>query len=333
MVAKDGADGVALPLVAHRSTGAVGIDIAHLLGGNSGVRKCQTHTVGAALAAGAGGGDVEGVVVVGAAQNFGVDLRSSGQCVFFRLQYQSAAALANDKAVALDVEGAAGVLRVVVLTAEGVGGRQRGNDRGAGNGFPAHRQHGICRAGAQQHHGQRNGVNAGGAGGIEGEAGALNIILHGNLAGRHIAQHLGDKPGRDLLPCPRVFLLGLADLCHAVHRGAHGNAGAVRLHLKSAVFHRLCRRNEGKLGEPGHLGRLGLWYILSGVEATDLSADFHRQVGGIQPSERANAADAGNEAVPIGLHTDANGSHSSHTGDDNTFLIRHMQYKLLTITG
>ncbi len=48
-----------------------------------------------------------------------------GQGVVQGLQHQGAAALAHDKAVPVQVKGLAGVLRVVVVAAQGLGGGQR----------------------------------------------------------------------------------------------------------------------------------------------------------------------------------------------------------------
>ena len=321
MVAEHRVDGGALVGVAHVGGGAVGVDVLHILRLQTGLLQRQRHALGAALSAGTGGGDVEGVVVVSTGQNFSVDLRAASLGVLQCLQHQRAAALAHDEAVAVLVKGLAGVSRVVVVLAQRLRRRQRGDGHVAHDALAAHGHHGVRRAGVQQQAGHVDGVDAGGAGGVHRQARTAQVVGNGDLAGSHVAQNFRDEPGGDLLAGGGIILhLGLGDLRHAVHGRAHDKTGAEGVQSAAAHLNGLLRRREGVQTEGGEVLGVGLGDKGVRVKVLHLTGEAHGELRCVKVGDGGDAADAGGQVLPVGLHADADGGHCAHAGDDDAFV-------------
>ena len=114
VLAKHPLDRQRLVAIARRRRRCMRVDVAHFFGANAGVFQRGSH---AALRARALGCDARHVIRVGAhavADHFGQNLRSARLRKLQLLQNQDARALADDKSVAILVEGAAGVGGIVV---------------------------------------------------------------------------------------------------------------------------------------------------------------------------------------------------------------------------
>src|SRR5690606_14421576 len=92
----------------------VGVDVADLRGIDAGVADGGHHAARRALAVLARGGHVVGVATHAEAGELGIDARAARLRALVFLHHQHAGAVAHDEAVALDVPGPRGLLRLVV---------------------------------------------------------------------------------------------------------------------------------------------------------------------------------------------------------------------------
>ncbi len=152
---------------------------------------------GEARAAGGRLGDVVGVGGAGVAGELGVDARAARPSVLLIFQQQDAGALAHHEAVALGVEGAAGVRGIVVVARERVHGAEGGDAdrRDAALGAAGEHRDGVA---APDHLGRlADGVGAGGAGGDGGEVRPARVDLDRDVAGGDVGDELRDEEGAD----------------------------------------------------------------------------------------------------------------------------------------
>src|SRR5699024_4986084 len=98
-----------------RGGGRVRVDVDDVGAVEPGVLDREAHRAFLAGAGGVGGSDRVGVGAHAHPGDAGVDLRPAGLRVIFTFEDDDARALAEDEPVAVDVVGARGALRVVVL--------------------------------------------------------------------------------------------------------------------------------------------------------------------------------------------------------------------------
>jgi hypothetical protein len=103
--------------VADVGGGAVGVDVVDALRADAGVAQRQRHR--GAHAGLRGGGHVDAVAVGAEAVDLAEDVRAAGERVVAGLEDQGAGALADDQAVAADVEGPRAEVRAVVKVRRG----------------------------------------------------------------------------------------------------------------------------------------------------------------------------------------------------------------------
>ena len=175
-------DGQRLGHVVQGGAGAVGDDVVHLLRLQSGRSQGAAHGPGRHLPRGFRGGDVVGVAGEGAPGQLGVDAGAAGQGVLQPLHHQGHRPLAEDEAVAVAVEGAAGALGVVVAAGEGAHVVEGGDGQGVEAGLAAADDDHVRLAAVQDPFGLHEGVGAGGTGRHRGDHRPPNPVAHGDLA-------------------------------------------------------------------------------------------------------------------------------------------------------
>lgn len=97
----------------------MGVDVAHLLGGDARVLQGPGHGQGGALSLGVGLGDVVGVGAPAEAHELGVDAGAPLLRVLVRLQDQDPGPLPHDEPVPGEGEGAARLLGLLVPCGKG----------------------------------------------------------------------------------------------------------------------------------------------------------------------------------------------------------------------
>ena len=183
-----------------------------------------------------------GVATHAVAVHFAVDAGAAGLGVLQFFEHQQPGAFAEDEAVAVAVEGATGVGRIVVP----LGKRPHG-----GEGAQADvRQRGLAAAGddhvglvaADQLEGVADGVGGAGAGGDDHLVRPAQPVLDRQLRAGGVADQLGDGEGRDSLgPLVQQPLVLDFDRFQAADAGAEDHAAAPRIVFRE-VDARVARR-------------------------------------------------------------------------------------------
>ena len=316
VTAEDAADGLRLGGVALDGGGAVSVYIPDVLRTQPCPVQGQTDARRGDASLGVGGNRMITVGVVGAAQQPGQNLRAPVQGVGLRLQHQSPAALADDKAVALGTEGAA-----LPGGGHGLDPAQALDGGRADGGFSRHDDHRVRPPRLQQHGGEIYGIAAGGAGGAHREAGTGDAVLNGKLAGGDIAHILGQQLGLGGLSGGVKLLLHPGDVVDAVEGRAHDDAHPITAGVKPALGHRLAGRGVGILGKGLGVQHQRLGHEVPGLEVPNLSGAVDGQGGRVQPGNLADAADSGGEVAPIVLHPHPQTGDRAHARDDDALFI------------
>ncbi len=141
---------------------------------------------------------------------------------------ENAGAFADDEAVALGVEGAAGALRLVIARGERAHGGESADAHGSDGGFGAAADHDVGIAAVDDAEGVADGVGGSGAGGGGGGIRAAGAIADGNEAGGEIDDGRGNEEGMILPgpPCEQLRVLALDDV-ESADAGADVDAGAI----------------------------------------------------------------------------------------------------------
>ena len=155
------------------------------------------HSARRALALRRGLGDVVGVGGRAVADHFHDRRRAAAYGDVEVFHHQHGGALADDKAVALGVEGPGRHLRVVIAGGQGLAGVKTRNADWAYRRLCAARKHGVDIALLQDLKRLAYGVSSAGACRNRGVVGAFRAKHYGDLAGRHIGQHHRHKEGAD----------------------------------------------------------------------------------------------------------------------------------------
>ena len=238
--------------------------------------------------------------------------------VFF--QNHDRAALAHDKAAAALIERAAGVLRV----GAGSQGRHVSEARHADR---RDRRLGAARDDRVEIAVLNRAVRladlivARGAGGRDRQAGTLRVELDRDVAARDVRdQHRDEVRGNAL----RTLFV---EHRHLVRKGldaadtrAEIHAEALRIDLAEdlAVVHGLRGRRHRKLREQVVFAPRALIHIKKRVKILDLRRNMRLVVRGIELRDLRDAALAGLQAFPEGLHVVADRRHRAETRDHNS---------------
>ena len=304
----------------------MGVDIADVRGREPRALQGDPHALRRSDPVRVGRGHVIGVLGVRVAREFCVNFSAARPRVLLGLEDNGAAALADDEAVVSDVEGPAGMFRIIVAARQGLGLCEARYEDGRDDGFATCADHDIGLAAFHDHGRSHDGVAARGACRIERHAGAAEAILDGNESGRHVAEHHGYETGPDLVHGSSGNpVLSFGHESHAVHCRAHNHARAfgIRAFGESGVRQCLGRGSEGELREQGHIARERAGDVVAGIEIADLSGYAHGKIPGVEAGDGPDAASAADEVLPVGVHADAERRDRSHSCDDQFFLFHN----------
>ncbi len=245
---------------------------------------------------------MEGVGGQAVADDLGEDLCAAcfGELELF--EDEDAGAFADDEAVAVLVEGAAGVGGVVVASGESSHGGESGDAEGSDGGLGAAGDHGVGVAALDEAEGVADGVGAGGAGGGGGLVGAARAVLDGDVAGGEVDDGAGDEERRDLARAAveQVDVFAFDDV-EAADAGADVDAEAVAIFvgdLEAGVGHGLGGGGEGEVDEAAHLAGFFFVHEEERVEVLDLGGEADGVASEIEGLDLGHTALAGQQALP-----------------------------------
>ena len=198
VLAKDRFNGARFVAVAGRSGCGVGVDVAHFFRLNAGVFQRGPHAALRACAVGRDAGHVIGVGAHAVADHLGQNLCAARFGKLQLFENQNARALADDKAVAILVEWAAGVGRLVVARGKRAHGGESAHGHGRDRGLGAAGNHRVGVAVQNHAHRVADGVGAGGAGRGRGRDGAPRAVADADLPGGHVHNGRGNEKRRHL---------------------------------------------------------------------------------------------------------------------------------------
>src|SRR5580658_9613393 len=156
------------------------------------------HGAVAAFAFGGHAGHVEGIRGEAVADDFGENLCAARLGELELFEDQDAGTLADDEAIAVLVEGTAGVLGVVVACGKGAHGGKTGNAERGDRGLGAASDHYIGIVALNETESVADGVGGCGAGGCSSFVGASGSVFDGDVASGEIDDGAGDEERRNL---------------------------------------------------------------------------------------------------------------------------------------
>ena len=191
MVAEETGDGLGFIEVIEMRGRTVGIDIVYIVRSKAGILDGESHAFGLLDAFRSRSRNMIGVGIAAIAANFTVNMSTPFFSVFQFFQEYDAGSFAHDETIAVFIEGAGSVCRVIIAGTESLHGRKTsygtggyGSFRATGYGCVefAALDHAVCRA---------DGIRPRCTGGDDAGAMALETEDDGYLARCHIANHLG----------------------------------------------------------------------------------------------------------------------------------------------
>ena len=188
---EDGFHGRGFGHVAQGGACAVGVDVIDIAGIDAGIFKRLRHGVCGGHAVLIGSGDMSAVATDAVPVHFGVDSRAAGFCVLEFFQDQQAGAFAENKAVAVAIEGSAGFFGIVVALGQGAHGGKGAQADGRKRGLAAAGNGDVDFAVADELKGVADGVGCAGAGGDDDLVRAVQAVLDGELALAALPMSLG----------------------------------------------------------------------------------------------------------------------------------------------
>lgn len=328
MIAEDFEDGVAFGLVAQGRAGAVAVDVVDLIGVQACVGHGHAHAVAGADAAFVGSGDVIGIAAVAEANEFGVDGCAALLGVLFGFENEHRAAFAQDEAVAINIEGAAGFGGFVVAAGESLHRHEGAKTQGRTRGFGSAGDHDIDEASAEIAHGVAYGMAAAGARRSVATGGAAEAVANGDVARGGVGHELGNGEGIDAVGAfanqrgHAVF-----DGTDAADARANDDAAAIGVlfcEVDARVIDSFDGGAEGEVGEAIHA--FGFAHFEDGgwVPVFDLAADadapFAVENCKVLALDLRDAAAAFAHGVPGVSGVEPDIADCAKTGDDDAML-------------
>ena len=302
VVAEYRLDGKRFGNVALGCGSAVGVDVLHVVRVEPGVAQGVLHGAHRAVTVVGRTCDVVGVAAHAEPGHLAVDVGAARLGMLVLLEHQHRGAVAEHEAIPVSIPRAAGAFRVVVARGERAHGSEAGNGDGRGGLLGAAHHHHVRIAAFDQAGAEANVVGAGGAGGHEGEVGATEAILDGEVAGDHVDDAGRNEEWRN----PRrasiqVGGMGGLDGVDAADAGADGDADSVavvRRVLKTGVTHGLNAGRHAVLDEGVESACLAPRHVGLDIEVLDAGGDGHRLAFGVEGVDGRRAAAPGQGACP-----------------------------------
>ena len=302
------------------------VDVADVVGGDAGIFQGGVGDAIAAVAAFGGLSDVVGVTGHTVADNFGENIRAAFLGDFEGFENHDAGAFADDEAVAVGVEGAAGVFRVIVAGGERAHGGESADAHGGDGGFGAAGDHDVGGAALDNFEGVADGVGRRGAGGGRGGIGTLGAVTNRDVAGSEIDDGgRNEKRGNLSGAAGEIFGMFALDDVETADAGADVNAGGIGEFGRDGergLLHGEIGGGERQLNEAAGLFQFFFLEPIERLEALYFAGDAAIETSGIEMSDGTDAAFGGENVAPDFFGPDAETADESDAGNDHAAIQR-----------
>src|SRR5271170_6853831 len=307
---------------------AVRIHVADVIGRNARVFQRGHRDAIAAVAVLGGLGDVISVARHSVADNFRQNFRATALRVFQSFQNHHAGTLADNEAVAISIEGAAGVLGIVIARGESAHGGESANAHGGDGGFGAASDHHIGSTALNNFEGVTDGVRGSGAGGGGGGVRTFRAVTNGNVSSGEIDDSGGNEERRDFAgPAREIFGMLALDDVESADAGADVHARGIRdfrSDFQAGHFHGEIGGGQSELDEAPGLLQLFFLEPVERIEIADFSGDAAVEGRGVKMSDGANAALARQQIAPDFFGANAAAANQPNARNHNTTIQREL---------
>ena len=243
-------------------------------------------------------------------------------------QNQHASALAQYEAIALLVEGAGSLFRILVIGGQCLHVSKASNSNGRNSCFGATSQHYIgitILNGAQS---VANAVGAGCAGSNNSSVRTLKTAGNSDLTSGHVGDFHGDKEGANLGGTLSAILQGLIqEGMDATDTATNTNATAHSIflaHIQLSILDSQLSSSHCQLGYAVHTLALFFVDIGSVIKILYLCSNLYGEALSIKLGDGAYARFAGNQIAPKGFLADTNGSNRANAGYYNSSFTQNL---------
>ena len=330
VVTKGALDGAQLAHVTDGSRGGVGVDVVDIGRIDLSMAHGHLHALRSAEALGMRRGEVVGVGADTVSGELAVNRGTALLRVLEFFDHDDTGAFAHDESVAVPVERARGLFRIVVAEAEGLHVGEAREAAGADGGFRSAADHAVGIAKFDHPPGFTDVVVRGRAGGDDGHVRAHEAVLSGDHAAGDVGDHHRDEEGRDAAGAlfQKDLILGF-QRAEAADPTADHDADAMRIdavRVHTAVLDGHFGRRHGELKVP--VRAAGFLVIVEEgcrIEIRDLTTDFAIVVRGVHALDLPDPALSFEDAFPeIFLGVSDWGNHSD-SGDDDAATVHDWQ--------
>ena len=237
-------------------------------------------------------------------------------------QNQHTSALAQYEAIALLVEGAGSLFRVLVIGGQCLHVSKASNSNGGNSCFGATSQHYIgitILNGAQS---VTNAVSAGCTGGNNSSIGTLQTAGNSDLTSGHIGNFHGNEEGADFGGTLSAILQGLVqegvDAANAAANAYAATHSVFLAHIQLCILDSQFRSSHCQLGYTVHAFAFFFVDISSVIKVLYFCSNLNSKALSIKLGNGAYTRLAGNQIAPKGFLADTNRSNRANTGYYNS---------------
>eukprot|EP01022_Parablepharisma_sp_SALTPOND_P036185 TRINITY_DN979_c0_g7_i1.p1 TRINITY_DN979_c0_g7~~TRINITY_DN979_c0_g7_i1.p1 ORF type:complete len:1344 (+),score=262.78 TRINITY_DN979_c0_g7_i1:3504-7535(+) len=333
MVAESGLDRVGLVLVAQRGRRAVRVQILHFIRIDTGIAQCIEHAATRTIQVGCS--HVVSITAHAEAQQFSIDLGTTGLGVFVLFEHHHAGALAQHETIAILVPGTGGGCGVVVAGRQGAGRRETTNTQRRNTGFGAAGNHRICVTVHDHARGRADAMQAGGAGSDDRQVRPLQAELDGQVARDHVDDRGRDKERTDAARTTvGQFGVGFFDQRQAANARTDHDANALGIlvrYRQSAILDGLDTGGHAVVDEGIHMTRFFGGDVILDIEALYLTGKMRGEGGSVELGHGSDAGLAFLDGTPRIGDVVADRRDASQAGNDYTTFTSAAQAILLKL--
>ena len=331
-------DGGRFGLIAQQRAGAVGVDIVDIGWVDLGVVDCLLHGARCADSFFVRLRDVRGVGAGSVADHLTIDSCSAAAGMFQFFEHEHPAPFGHHEAVAVAIEGPAGLLGLLVALAQSPHIRESADTHGRNRRFASAGDHDVGIVVLDGLEGVAHRVGSTGASRGYGVIGSAQAKLNRKLTTRRVEHQFGNREGRHLVGPLRQQPFHLRfDFVEPADSRSQDHAAAERIGLGKVdpgVAYGVDASDHGELGEAvdpfGFLGR----HVIAGGPVVNVAAEVHFVPGGIEYADFVNPAFALEDAFPQILDLATERSNDSQPGyDDASFHVSSLTPGKIRCTG
>ena len=322
VLAKDLFEGNGFAQIVTMGGGAVSVDIINLFGFHASIINSSLYAGSRGFAGRVGSSDVVSIAVHCKASQLSINVCATSLSMLQLFQNQHTSALAQYEAIALLVEGAGSLFRVLVIGGQCLHVSKASNSNGRNSCFGATSQHYIgitILNGAQS---VANAVGAGCAGSNNSSVRTLQTAGNSDLTSGHIGNFHGDEEGADFGGALSAILQGLVqegmDAANAA-ANAYATAHSIFLaHIQLSILDSQFSSSNCQLGYAVHAFAFFFVDISSVIKVLYFCSNLNSKALSIKLGNGAYARLAGNQIAPKGFLADTNRSNRANTGYYNS---------------